>query len=467
MSDQSDEKRCPAVASIAIIGGGFTGAAVAFHLAQKGHTRIFIFEPRETLGGGLAYSAGEPVYRINVPATKMSLLPEDKLHFARWLAEKKLIRSDPKALAKDGRLYPRRAQFGAYIAEHLEPALVSGTVQHIRHAVSRVERRAVGWSIEAGDTTLAADILILAASHPAPSIPPALRALGGYSNFHKDLFNKDIFKTLQPEERILVVGSGLTAADAVAALNNRNHRGPIILISRRGQKPQPQAYQDADPVGDFTQPPIHTARALIRTIRTTLKKSKAKGIIWQYVLDAVRLQGPVIWQHLPLAERRRLVRHARPFWDAHRFRMAPQVQEALADGEASGHVRFLKASIVQVSAKDKVFRVTFWQSRTRSKIVQTFDRIILTTGPSHKDILAQDWLKSLHEQGFVDLDPTLLGLATSRNGESINKHGEAVADLFIAGPLARGTFGELMGLPEVSNYALFVAERVNRLMSAL
>lgn len=62
--------------TIAIIGGGFTGAAVAWNLARKtqpGHVRIVIYEPRARLGGGLAYDTADPAHRINVPADRMSL----------------------------------------------------------------------------------------------------------------------------------------------------------------------------------------------------------------------------------------------------------------------------------------------------------------------------------------------------------------------------------------------------------
>lgn len=66
--------------TVAIIGGGFTGAMVAMHVARDramGGWQIAVFEPRVRLGCGLAYDTAEPAHRVNVPAARMSIDPDD------------------------------------------------------------------------------------------------------------------------------------------------------------------------------------------------------------------------------------------------------------------------------------------------------------------------------------------------------------------------------------------------------
>src|SRR5688500_1411529 len=53
--------------TVAIIGGGFTGAVVATHMARSRAMdgwQISVFEPRERLGCGLAYDTVEPAHRV-------------------------------------------------------------------------------------------------------------------------------------------------------------------------------------------------------------------------------------------------------------------------------------------------------------------------------------------------------------------------------------------------------------------
>jgi len=299
--------------TVAVIGGGFSGSAVAFHLARAGAlANVIVFEPRARLGGGLAYGGDDPIHRVNVPATRMSLLPDEDDHFARWLEASGVLAQDPQAIA-GGEAYPRRREFGRYVAETVSPYLAAGAFRHVRDAVVSLTRGVDGWRVRtSAGVTLRADLAVIATTHPAPSLPPQLGPLRGEPGLIADPLVDNVVGDIGTDERVLIVGAGLTAADLVAALKAQVHRGPITLISRRGLRARGRSLTSYSPEGDFLDPPARAATALLRRVREGVRAAEAADGNWQGVIEAVRNQGQDIWRALDPQARRRIVRHLRP-----------------------------------------------------------------------------------------------------------------------------------------------------------
>ncbi|WP_210294251.1 MULTISPECIES: FAD/NAD(P)-binding protein [unclassified Rhizobium] len=456
---------------VAIIGGGVSGAGVAYHLAHSMADRapaIVVFEPRRELGRGLAYDTTDPAHRINVPAARMSLLPDHPEDFLEWIAHNDAVADDPEAYRPDGNLFPRRHVFGAYIASAVAPFVQSGAVRHRRALVIAVRRDGALWHItDSQGGQVFADFLVIATSHPSPSTPGVLRSLEGHERFVADSTCAGALDTIRPDDRLLIVGNGLTAADIVASLARTGHRGQITSISRRGLRSRGHAPFPQDPFGEFEAAPVHSATALLRSVRQAITQAKAGGLTWHAVIDQVRGHGQAIWQNLPISERCRIVRHIRPYWDVHRFRIAPQVEEVLEQAIAGGRMEVLAASVARVRREDEAIHVELRQ-RHGSQLQRSYDAVVVTTGPAHGGILeSQTWLSRLRDQSYLQLDPTGLGIACSEHSEAIGAEGHPDATLLISGPLARGTFGELMGLPQITEHAVFVASELAAKVKAM
>ncbi len=101
---------------IVIIGGGFSGAAVAIELLRlaPNGVRVTLLEPRQSPGAGVAYSTAEPTHRINVPAARMQLAGDEEGAFDHWYRHQPAFAVDVQALRPDGSVYPQRGQFGRY-----------------------------------------------------------------------------------------------------------------------------------------------------------------------------------------------------------------------------------------------------------------------------------------------------------------------------------------------------------------
>ncbi|MBZ9606203.1 FAD-dependent oxidoreductase, partial [Phyllobacterium chamaecytisi] len=158
---------------VAIIGGGFSGTAIAYHLAaQTGRSdiEIVVIEPREQLGGGLAYSSKDPAHRINVPAAKMTMVSAEPEHFTRWLANDVASARDVLARTAKGDEFPQRSVFGRYVQNHVEPFLETGRIRHERATALSITSVGERYSIAmSGESNVAADIVVVATTHPLPS----------------------------------------------------------------------------------------------------------------------------------------------------------------------------------------------------------------------------------------------------------------------------------------------------------
>ncbi|WP_041781987.1 FAD/NAD(P)-binding protein [Ancylobacter novellus] len=447
---------------VAIIGGGFSGAAVAWHLLRQRPdlTGIVIIEPREEIGRGLAYSAADPAHRINVPATRMSLVPDQPWHFNDWLETSGALLADPAACS-NGRNFPSRAVFGRYVTQAL--AEVSPRLRHIRSRATDIERVDGRYVLTTADgRRVRTDILVLAVAHAAPSAPRAVEAaLGGHPRYVNNPCEPGSFDAIRPTDRVLIVGTGLTMADIVASLDARGHHGAILAISRRGLRSRGHPAALHDPAGDFLTAPSRTVRDLVRQVRAAVAEAVAAGKSWHCVFDQLRLQGSGIWRALPLAERSRLLRHLRPFWDVHRFRIAPQVEEVLDRRIAAGTLAIAPASLKAIRREGEAIQVELRQRRNGARTQESVDAVIVATGPAHGSVFASNpALAALEAHGMARPDPLRLGIDVTIDGEAIDAQGAAQPTLLVAGPLARGTIGELMGLPDVTNHAVRIAGAV-------
>lgn len=102
-------------ATIAIVGGGASGALAAIHLLRRARrpVRIVLVERRDTpIGEGVAYSTTDPNHLLNVRAGNMSALPDAPAHFASWAQV-------------EGPRFVARRDYARYLAAALSEAQVA------------------------------------------------------------------------------------------------------------------------------------------------------------------------------------------------------------------------------------------------------------------------------------------------------------------------------------------------------
>lgn len=444
---------------IVIIGGGFTGTALAIHLARQGQPglSVTVIEPRDGLAQGVAYGTRDPAHRINVPASRMQLAGDEEGLFDRDYRASPGYLNDPDALWHDGSVYPQRGEFGRWVNAQFIHQQKHSPVR-LRHLQDSAVSLRDGIVTTARGEQIRADQVVLAISHPPPDLPARLKPLQGHPGVIANPWQRDALTQIAPESRIAIIGSGLTMSDVVASLHRQQHRGHITVFSRRGLLPRANlSGSDATYTLDYSQPQLASARCWLHRVRHELKQAAAINLPWQLVLDDIRRNGQRIWQSLPLQEQQRFLQHLRPWWDVHRYRIAPQVSQVLSQWQASGQLSLRAARLIAAEPAGDALRLTLRLRGADQRICEV-DKVIVTTGPAHNALLdSNPLLSQLQGDGVIQPDALALGIRVNALSQAVNAQGEASPWLYVAGPAARGRFGELMGLPQVAEHAESVA----------
>jgi uncharacterized NAD(P)/FAD-binding protein YdhS len=443
--------------NIVVIGGGFTGVAFVIHAIRACPAGVdldfTIVEPSAELGRGIAYGTSDPLHRINVPSDRMSLFAGDSTHATRWLKEHDAV--DTGSSDGQGSYYVSRARYGEYVAATLDDVVADAAphvrARHRRASATGVRKIESGYEVTLADgSQLDAHRVALCFGH-TPSKPPGIideQALHD-PRLITHPWATDALQAISPHASVLLVGTGLTMADVAVTLIERAHTGPITAISRRGLRAQPHGiFSDAADFLDNAAPPA-SALELVRKLRRRIARDGAR-IGWQPAADSLRFDLPQIWNALPAREQNRVVRRLLPFWDVHRFRIAPQIHAAIERAIESGQMSVVTAGIVGISCVAGRLSASLRRPGGTHE-TQAFDAVVFCTGPA-RDIDRNPLVKSLLEGGLARLDAVRIGLDTDLQSQLRNADGEVSPGLLAFGPMTRGSFGEMTGAPDIARH---------------
>ncbi|MFA9201700.1 MAG: FAD/NAD(P)-binding protein [Cypionkella sp.] len=433
---------------VAIIGGGFSGAMAAVNLARFRGPPATIIERAGVFGPGVAFGGRDRGQVLNVRAGNMSAYPDDPGHFERWLGS--------QGHAESG--FAKRTDYGRYLAREIETigSAAPGAIARIAQEAVSAQRHGGGWRVRcSGGSAVEADVLILASGLAPPATPPELaNARLPRGKWIADPWREDFTVADDPRAPVLLIGTGLTMVDVAITLAEQRDAPPIHALSRRGLLPR--AHSAPAPTPRLAETPNATLASLVSFTR------KAAGEIgWRGAIDRLRPHTRAIWQRLDTAERKRFLRHLRPFWDVHRHRMAPELAERIegliADGALTVHAGRLENAVMDGGR----IRVS-WQVRgTAARVAFDFDRIVNCTGPAPLDgASAGPLIAGLLAEGHLVRDEMGLGVEVDAQSRALDASGRAQNDLFALGALTRGSFWEISAVPDIRVQAWDVARRL-------
>jgi len=270
-----------------------------------------------------------------------------------------------------------------------------------------------------------------AAPEPLRGVAPELRERGAVV---EDPWRASLLlRKASPSGTVVLVGSGLTAADVVATLRAGGHRGRILAVSRHGLLPRP--HLAVAPAREGGLPRKRSLRRLLAWLRES-------GDAWRSALDALRPSSSALWQGLTEAERARFLRHLRARWDVHRHRVPPKVNALLRELLVEGKLRVIAGRVAGASATAGRMRVKV-RKRSGARMAPVEAELLVNcTGPSAASALGTPLVQGLLEDGLASVDSARTGAEDVRRDAGGRRRARGAAPAGGGAAAARGAVGD-------------------------
>jgi uncharacterized NAD(P)/FAD-binding protein YdhS len=445
---------------IIVIGGGAAGSAVVgefLRRSRSGELDLVWLVGRCAPGRGIAYSTSAEHHLLNVRAAGMGLFADDVGAF--------IAHANSQGWPVKGMDFVPRAWFGDYVEAVLASEISTARARGVRLNILSTDAAGVrgsdadGYIVTSVDgEDFGADGVVLAIGglppEPLSVVSDAARAS---SAFAADPWQWP--RQTQEPERVVVLGTGLTAVDVLQSASRLWPNAQLTAISRHGRLPQSHNSAPGQPY-EHQADLLHMLKARPRVadwLREVRAAVAEDGVEWRSLVDGLRGETQNLWRMLDLHERERFLRHLRWMWESLRHRLPAQTTAEIARLRTQGRLKIVAGRVLWVDGDGPL------DVRIRSRGAQTTrafaaDLVIQATGFNlAASSSGHALVRQLIDDGVAQPDALDLGLAADGEGRLLDSNGSPARGLRCLGTLLRGSLWECSGLPEIRALAKSIA----------
>ena len=441
-----------------IIGSGFAGAAMTVHLVEAGvdPKNINVVGPT-ILGSGNAFGCKHKDYRLNVRSEIMWIHPEKKNEFTTWA---KRNTKDPLALHESGNFY-RRADFAIFVHSKLKNFLQKKQLIHKRNLVKKIYKEKDGlWvSILNNQEKLTSKNIILATGNPIPAWPCHIeeKAMKQKGALIENPWCGNWVNNINKKDKILIIGTGLTALDCISALKSLDHEGQIILISKSGKFPPIQAKWERNEnpnwPGDKNKELLPST--MIKFFKSYLPDNPPSTPEWQSAWEELRLDLNQHWNRILDDGKIKLKNKLYSTWSRFRYRASPHTISAKEYFIKNNQIKLYKGHVKNISLEGKDLFLCLFDG---GKVI--VDKVINCSGKGNDDLIKQIINDKL---GVKDIFNETLKV--DKNNKVIPFEEKENVGLYMIGPTLMESFGDAVAANKVSMQGLNLAKLLTNKIS--